>query len=212
MIEPSSTERELESALLSLDRSAARSILTAHRTAGTPFQLIEGVITPVLERIGEGWEHGRVALSQVYMAGRICEDLVDELLLPADVDHRSPEMAIVVLEDYHMLGKRIVTCTLRSSGFHLADYGQMGVRGCVDRVKEDGIKILLISTLMLPSALKVENVREELDRAGMKVKIMVGVAPFRFDDRLWEEVGANASASTASGAIEIVNRVWKEIG
>ena len=44
---------------------------------------MEKLVVPALERIGAGWEQGRVALSQVYMSGRICEELVDTLLIGA---------------------------------------------------------------------------------------------------------------------------------
>ena len=37
-----------------------------------------------LERIGNLWEKGHCALSQVYMSRRICEELVDALLGPAE--------------------------------------------------------------------------------------------------------------------------------
>jgi methanogenic corrinoid protein MtbC1 len=203
--------QELEHALLALDRTAALSVLASANFSDDSFEIIEGLIAPALERIGAGWERGEIALSQVYMAGRICEELVDDLLPPADVERRRPRMAIAVLEDYHMLGKRIVYSVLRSGGFELADYGQMKSGDLVERVKHDGIRILLISTLMLPSALKVKDVREGLDRAGADVKIVVGGAPFRFDDRLWKEVRADGTARTASGAIEIVRKFWEEL-
>ena len=182
---------EFERSLLSLERLAARSILTA--PGGSPLEIVEGLIVPVLEKIGADWEKGEVALSQVYMAGRMCEELVDELLPSNDSFRKNPVMAIAVLEDFHMLGKRIVYSALRSSGFHLLDYGQMRINDLVERVKRDGIKILLISTLMLPSALRVREVREGCRQAGMDVKIVVGGAPFRFDDLLWKEVHADYS-------------------
>lgn len=37
-------------------------------------------MVPALDRIGTGWENGTIALSQVYMSGRICEEVVDDLL------------------------------------------------------------------------------------------------------------------------------------
>lgn len=206
--DPSTLMRELEHSLLSLDRLAARSILNASK--GNPLQLVEEVITPVLEGIGANWERGQIALSQVYMAGRICEELVDELLPTGASSRENPPMAIAVLEDFHMLGKRIVYSALRSSGFHVVDYGRMTTDDLVVRTKHDGIKILLISTLMLPSALRVRDVRAGLDGAGMDTKILVGGAPFRFDDRLWKDVRAHACAPTASGAIGAVKEMMGE--
>ncbi len=208
---PDVRRKSFEEALLSLDRMAARAALNLHNDEEGSLQFLEDIVVPALESIGKGWEEGRISLAQVYMAGRITEELMEELLPPKVAPHSGAEMAIAVLEDYHLLGKRLVCSVLRSAGFHVADYGRMNVDDLVQRVKSEKIRILLISTLMLPSALNVKAVREGLTRAGADVKIVVGGAPFRFDDQLWLEVGADATASTASGAIHVVQGMWKEL-
>ncbi len=116
-------------------------------------------------------------------------------------------MAIATLADYHFLGKRIVYSALRASGYGLLDYGRVEVAEVVDRVKNDRIDIVLLSTLMLPSALLVREVRSAMDAAGLATRIVVGGAPFRFDARLWKEVGADAMGANASQAIELVARM-----
>jgi methanogenic corrinoid protein MtbC1 len=200
---------ELERALLSLDRLEARRILTESSGAWTPIQLIEKLVAPTLQRIGAGWERGEIALSQVYMSGRIGEDLVNTILPPSGTNRKDqPQMAIAVLEDYHLLGKRIVCTVLRSAGFDLLDYGHgVTVDNLVKRVLEEEIQILLISTLMLKSALRVKDVTAKLHEADADIKIVVGGAPFRFDHRLWQDVGADAMGRSASEAIEVIKQV-----
>jgi methanogenic corrinoid protein MtbC1 len=196
----------LEEALLSLDRLSAKDILTAAATPGQPTQALEHLMVQTLERIGAGWEAGRVALSQVYMSGRICEELLEELLPPEPPRCRPhPPLALAVLEDYHLLGKRLVQSVVRAAGLALLDYGRMEVDGLVSRVQEDRVEILLVSTLMLASALRVRDLRRRLNEAGLKVQLIVGGAPFRFDERLWREVGADAMARQAAEALEIIN-------
>jgi len=203
--------RQFEEALLSVDSMAAKTILAQCREDQTSQQLIESLIIPALENIGVGWMQGTVALSQVYMSGRICEELVDRILPPASPNRKNqPRMAIAVLTDHHILGKRIVYSILRASGFDLLDYGQMGPVDLVRRASEDQVRILLVSTLMMASALHVKEVRERLDQDGSNVRIVVGGAPFRFDDQLWREVGANAMGHTASDAVEIINEMLKD--
>ena len=205
--------KELEHALLTLNRLKVQTILENAGNGKPVPQMIEELIVPALDHIGFEWEAGNVALSQVYMSGRICEDLVDVLLPPADPARTDqPLMAIAVLDDYHMLGSRIVYSILRACGFELANYGHITVDDLVSRVKSDKIKILLISVLMLPSALKVREVRERLDRLGIPVKIMVGGAPFRFDDQLWKDVGADRMGKNASEAVGILKDLMNEIG
>ncbi|MFH1980809.1 MAG: cobalamin-dependent protein [Pseudomonadota bacterium] len=187
------------SALLSIDRLSARRIVDEELSRVSPIDFVETVVIGALERIGAQWQTGDVALSQVYMAGRICEDLVDEILPPADPARKNqPRMAICVLSDHHKLGKVIVYSMLRASGFDLLDYGTMEIDPLIDRVATDNIQILLVSVLILQSALKVKQLRARL--AGRDVKIIVGGAPFRFDDHLWREVGADAMCRSASEA------------
>lgn len=193
-------------ALLSLDKLSAEQMMADEKDRITPIKFVEEVAIVALERIGARWEEGTIALSQVYMAGRICEYLVDEILPPAHPARKNqPRMAICVLSDHHKLGKAIVFSLLRASGFDLSDYGTMEVDDLVDKVKKDKIEILFISTLMLPSALKIKKVKEKL--LGLNVKIVVGGAPFRFDDQLWQEVGADAMCRTASEAVAVIHEV-----
>lgn len=202
---------ELEKALLSLDRLSARELMRNASAAHAPAALAEALIAPTLEHLGAAWQQGTVALSQVYMAGRICEELVDEFF-PKDAAERraGPRMAITVLEDHHELGKRIVYSLLRASGFECADYRRQTVAECSARVAGEGIELLLVSTLMLPSALKVRSLRERLAAVGCGAKIAVGGAPFRLDSELWKEVGADATGATASDALALAARFSAE--
>lgn len=202
----------MEKALLSLDYMTVMNIIMEPDRKATPIQMVEALVAPALERIGQAWEKGTAALSQVYMSGRICEELVDRILPPADPDRKSqPRMAIAVLEDYHLLGKRIVYSLLRSSGFEIFDYGRMDAEGILSRVRQDKIRILLVSVLMLPSALRIKNLVSKSRESGSEVKFIVGGAPFLFDDRLWREVGADAMGRDASESIKIIEKIKEEI-
>lgn len=195
-------------ALLSIDRFSAESILENQGTGISTAQLIEDMIVSALERIGKEWRDGTVALSQVYMAGRICEDMVNRILPPGHPNRKNqPKMAIGVLSDHHKLGKIIVFSLLRASGYDLMDYGTIELDDLVERITADRIEIILVSVLMLSSALQIKNLREKLDETGRHVKIIVGGAPFRFDDALWKEVGADAMCRTASEVFHVIHNM-----
>lgn len=167
--ESSAVMAELEHALLASDRIAFRRMFLDARTAAPPVARVEQLIIPVLERIGAGWEAGTVSLAQVYMSGRLCEEVVDAILPPADPARTDfPPMAIAVLEDYHFLGLRLVYSSLRACGFSLANYGRCDADALIKRVIAENIRFLLISTLMLPAALRVRAVRDGLREAGTR--------------------------------------------
>ncbi|MBI2860560.1 MAG: cobalamin B12-binding domain-containing protein [Chloroflexi bacterium] len=204
---------QLEQALLALDRLVVKQILAESGQAGNIFEFTDRVIVPAMEMMGEGWEQGTIALSQYYMSSRILEETLSALL-PSGTSPQRPhqKMAITILNDYHALGKRIVSSALQVNGFRLTDYGRREVDELAEAVKEDGIRVLLVSVLMLPSALLVKQLRRRLDEMACPTKIVVGGAPFRFDGQLWREVGADAMGKTASEAVEIVTELAVESG
>nr|VFK48906.1 MAG: methylmalonyl-CoA mutase C-terminal domain-containing protein [Candidatus Kentron sp. TC] len=204
---------EFKNALLSSEHPKVLSILQEEIGVMEPLQCIETIVLPVLEEIGEEWEKGDIALSQLYMCGGICEEAIDKIL-PAAAPKRAtqPRIAIAVLLDHHSLGKRIVYSILRSSGFEIMDFGAgLTVREIAERAVREKIELLLISTLMLNSALMVKGLRDELDRRETRTKIIVGGAPFRFDPNLWKEVGADAVAMQASESVAVIEKMMGEI-
>ena len=109
MIEVGGKAQEFERALLLMDREGARAALIEAAGEMAAVEAVERRVVPALAGIGRGWENGEVALSQVYMSGKICEELVDLILPPGDPARKGQRpMAIATLEDYHLLGKRIV--------------------------------------------------------------------------------------------------------
>ncbi|MBI5068066.1 MAG: cobalamin B12-binding domain-containing protein [Deltaproteobacteria bacterium] len=203
----------LERALLDADRPAAAAALEQARARDGAL-VVDRVLVPALERIGTDWERGLLALSQVYMAGRICEDLADALT-PGTGRRRAVRagLAIATLEDHHLLGKRIVSATLRAAGWPLQDLGQgMTARALAARVSEGGIRVLLVSTLMLRAALQVKDLVGLLQAAPAPVRVLVGGAPFRIDRDLWREVGADAMGATAGDALDLVEAWAEELG
>jgi methanogenic corrinoid protein MtbC1 len=201
-----------QQALAALDRVSANALFQEALAGLTPIQAVEQLVVPALEQIGVAWHSGDVALSQVYMSGRFCESLVESVLPPSDPDRKhQPRSAIVVLSDYHDLGKRIVYSVMRARGFELFDYGRLDVDQLIERFVADQLRVLMISVLILPSALKVKRVCSGLKARGANVKVVVGGAPFLFDDQLWQEVGADAMGRSASEAVAIVERLMGDM-
>ncbi len=198
-----------EEALLAMDRETAFSIAAPYTN---PSDLADNLLVPCLESIDLGWVEGRVALAQVYLSAQICEDILQEVL--SDNGDAKPsiteQIAIVLLEDYHSLGKMIVRSALLAAGYSVLDFGRMEVEEIVARLKESSIELLLVSVLMLPSAHKVAQLKQRLEEESIPTKLIVGGAPFRLDQKLWQEVGADGFGAVASDAIDIVKRILRE--
>ena len=133
--------------------------------------------------------------------------IIDKILPPKSPNRiDQPKMAIGVFEDFHLLGKRIIYSSLRASGIELVDLGGgLSVSKTVKLVKENKIEILLLSVLMLPSALRIKELMKQLTPLGTEV--VVGGAPFRFDISLASEVGVKYVGNDSAEALAIVNSI-----
>jgi len=200
--------QQLEKALKSINRIEVNRILKESEELYGITILADKIILPVLEQIGSGWQDGKITLSQVYMSSRICEEFIDGTISSKSVEYKkSPKIAIAVLEDHHILGKRIIYSILKAAGYYIYDYGTVSVDELVSKVISDEIKILLISVLMLPSAIRVKDVRKKLTENGVDIKVIVGGAPFNFDPDLWIEVKADMMGRNASDALKILSEI-----
>lgn len=197
---------ELISALIVMDRLTLREILNPVDGMGVKVEIIDEIIVPALEEIGRRWEEGTLAISQVYMSGVLIEEAITAFFPETISDQKNQaKIATVVLEDYHMLGERIVATHLIGAGYTPIRYGRKDVSELLLLVKQDNIRYLVISTLMLPSALRVKEVTKGL--LGEDVIVIVGGAPFRIDPELGKEVGADRVCFTASDAITAIREL-----
>jgi methanogenic corrinoid protein MtbC1 len=197
---------EFRERLISLDKAGSLELIKEEFEPIAGTEWIKELIVPSLERIGKDWSEGKLSLAQVYMTGKIAEKLVDDLLFKASEPRKDqPNMAICALEDHHLLGKRIVYSILRSAGYKLQDFGQITAKDLIIKLKDSDIEFLLISTLMLPSALKVKEVVDAMKNTN--IKVIVGGAPFRLDEELWKEVGAYGVCMDASEILDVLEEV-----
>jgi len=206
-----SAQVQFERALLSMDRIHCRSLLEEALAQGD-LGGVEALVGPALNRIGDRWEAGELALTQVYMAGRICEDLLSELgpVHPAPAAG-SPVIGVGTLLDQHQLGKRIVLASLKAGGFRVLDYGQgLEPRELAQAALRDQVPILMVSVLMAASARRVRELREALGEGPDRPRLVVGGAPFRLDPALAGAVKADAVGHTGLDAVHIAQRILEE--
>ena len=210
MLDP--REQKMLDGLERLDRKTVLDLLTETFTAGGSYQLGE-LIQRVLEEVGRSWEEGRLSLAQVYMDGVICEEAVRKIL-PADLMENPslPRVGTAVFLDYHGLGMKIVSSLVRSAGYPLRDAGPgVGIEEILSFVEEENIQVLLLSVLMLPSALAVKALVEQMAQRCPGVKIVVGGAPFRLKDDLWREVGAHRMGRNGADIFAILQDLREEL-
>lgn len=94
-------------------------------------------------------------------------------------------MAIAILEDIHNLGQKIVWSVLGAGGNGVMCCERQEAAPIVTKAKEDGVEVLMVSTPMYRSALRVKELRKEVASNFIAPVLAVGGAPFIFDQELW---------------------------
>jgi methanogenic corrinoid protein MtbC1 len=201
-------QKQFKASLLEFDKVKVEKVIQSYLSENHGSEKVFSLISQTLSNLGEEWSRGEIALSQIYMSGRICEELIEKQFQNRQSNlYSGHNIAISTLTDHHLLGKKIIYSSLLSSGFKVIDFGAVGSASqLVEKTINNKIDILLISTLMYHSALKVKEVKELLIKSDSHVKILVGGAPFTFDKELWKQVGADEMGETASDALRVINQ------
>lgn len=210
----------LEEALLNVDAPKVKQFFESEFIQNSQPEQILKIITEVMESIGKKWEEGRIALSQIYMAGKLMEENLKIHLknFPMTItDSKFPRKSFqtkiytCVFEDYHALGQIILNSVLRLAGFQIINLGiGVGEEELYVNVKEKSISVLLISTLMLASAKHLEKTIKKIRKINPQIKIYVGGAPFNFQKDLWQKIGADGYAATPYAIVPILKKLLDE--
>lgn len=202
--------KELMNYLLNINHYEARNYILKKKDV---VNVIEELIIPSLNEIGDGWQQGIYSLSQVFMSSVICESISEELYINSDKNlAQKVNIAIVTFDDYHTFGKKLVALTLKSAGYQFDDLGMIFDEDeLLNLVKEKETQILLLSVLMLPPALKIKELKIKLLEINPNMKIIVGGAPFRFDKELYKKIGADACGDTPKDAIRLIQEMEAQL-
>jgi methanogenic corrinoid protein MtbC1 len=199
--------------VLEADRAGAAALLDEAVEERGFRAVIAELLEPTLRMVGERFAKDRLSLAQGYVAGKIAEDLLEKLDAAAQSagtasavgDQPGPRIAVIgnAEDDYHALGRRMVSAFLRVDGWRVEDLGNdVLAEAFVDRAQETGASVIGVSAMMLTNALNIAKIRKELDRRGLsgKIKLAVGGAVFVMRPELVAEVGGDGTAATAMDA------------
>ncbi|MDC7234038.1 MAG: cobalamin-dependent protein [Spirochaetales bacterium] len=208
-------------AMYDTDRDAAMGIIQSALDDGslTAEELLIDVISPSILKLEHDMvQEKKATLAQHYICSKISSEMTDWLL--EQVDRKIMNKGVVILGtafgDFHGLGKKIVGCVLNSNLYRVIDIGvNVSPETFVDTAVKNNARIIGVSSMMIHTAIGEEGARgvcSELERRGLrdKIKVIVGGAPFRFDDQLYKQTGADGWSPDAIEAVKVVDRLMKE--
>jgi len=154
-----------------------------------PLRIIEGPLMDGMNVVGDLFGAGKMFLPQVIKSARVMKRAVAHLipfmeeekrLAGGDMEEASHAGCIdmaTVKGDVHDIGKNIVGVVLGCNNFKVIDLGVM----CpwpkiIEACKENKADILGLSGLITPSLDEMVTVAKEMDKAGMKIPLLIGGA------------------------------------
>jgi methanogenic corrinoid protein MtbC1 len=208
-------------AVFDTDRDRALKVIHDALDKGvSPEDIVFKVVSPAIERMLKSvTEEFDANLAQHFMTAQIASEVTEEMIQKFE---KKPSVAGRVVMgtahgDLHSLGRRIVTGCLKA---HLMDITDLGVNVPAERFVDEAVacnaQVIGISAMMVHTA-RGENgcikVRHILKEKGLedKIKIVVGGAPYRFDEGLYRVVQADAWAEDCIAAGKLITDLIKEV-
>jgi methanogenic corrinoid protein MtbC1 len=207
-------------ALFDTDRDLAHLIAQDALALGmTPEDVVFTLVIPALDQtVNKLNGREELCLAQHFMISQISSEITEQMI-PKFTGAPSFLGTMVIgtaRGDIHTLGKRIVMGCLKARMVHSVDLGvNVAPERFVDEAVAADAQVIGISAMMIHTARGEEGcsrVREILNARGLadSIKLVVGGAPFRFDQNLYRAVGADAWAADGMTAGSVIMDMIKE--
>ncbi|GGB35528.1 methionine synthase [Sphingomonas metalli] len=163
------------------DTEEARQDIAAR--GGRPIEVIEGPLMQGMNVVGDLFGSGKMFLPQVVKSARVMKKAVAHLLPFIEAEKAAGARAkgrvimATVKGDVHDIGKNIVGVVLQCNGFEVVDLGVMVPWAKIlEAANENDADMIGLSGLITPSLDEMVTVAEEMQRAQMRMPLLIGGA------------------------------------
>ncbi|MCM1217074.1 MAG: homocysteine S-methyltransferase family protein [Lachnospiraceae bacterium] len=185
---------------------------TALAKGEDPSALLNEVLLPAINDVGELFDRGRYFLPQLIGSAEAMKNsiqVLEPLLLKETDAGNKPVVVIATVEgDIHDIGKNLVALMLKNYGFEVIDLGKDVPREEIIRVaREKNARIIALSALMTTTMQRMREVIELAKQEGISAKVMIGGAVITQDYA--DEIGADGYSRDAADAVKLAQRLIK---
>jgi 5-methyltetrahydrofolate--homocysteine methyltransferase len=178
--------KRLEHALVKgIDAYVVDDTEEARQSAERPIHVIEGPLMDGMNVVGDLFGSGKMFLPQVVKSARVMKKAVAHLIPYIEAEKEKTGatagkgriVMATVKGDVHDIGKNIVGVVLQCNGFEVIDLGVMVPWADILRAaNENNADMIGLSGLITPSLDEMVTVADEMQRAGMKLPLLIGGA------------------------------------
>jgi len=208
-------------AIYDTDRDEAlRVVQDAVKQGISAEDIVFKVVTPAIDLMMKSIAENLDAnLAQHFLTAQIASEVTEQMLPLFKQAPESKGLIVIgtAFGDMHSLGRRIVSGCLKAMMIDVID---LGVNVTAEHFVEQAIahqaQVIGISAMMVHTArgedgcLKVRQILKD-KKLENKIKIIVGGAPYRFDDQLYKVVGADAWAADGISSGHVIADLIKEV-
>ena len=173
--------------------------------------LVENRLIPALDRVGEGYEQGKVFLPQLLSAAQAAQAVFEVLRTSLAQRGGAPLkkgklIVATVRGDIHDIGKNIVKTVLENYGYEVLDLGRdVPPETIRTAVQEQGVRLVGLSALMTTTLPAMEETIQLLRSLPAAPAVCVGGAVVT--PEYARRMGADYYAADARASVEIARKV-----
>ncbi len=171
-----------------------------------PMEIINNMIIPALNKIGEDFEKGKAYLPQLLMSAEAASgafEMVKSKLKKASSNKGKGIIIATVKGDIHDIGKNIVKVVLESYGFEVMDLGKdVPPIEILKAIEKTQCSLVGLSALMTTTVTSMEETIKLIKEKFPQTKIMVGGAVLTSEYA--KKINADFYCADAMDAVRIV--------
>lgn len=196
-----------------LSKNAATETEKLLETADS-MEIINEVLIPALDKIGQAYETGKAFLPQLLMSADAAKKsfavISAQMSKTGGRLKRGKLVLATVKGDVHDIGKNIVAVLLDNYGFDVIDLGRdVSPEAVCNSVLETGAPVCGLSALMTTTVPAMHETIELLHRRAPECAIIVGGAVMTKDYA--DMIGADGYSKDAMGAVRLVENIFSKL-
>ena len=202
----------LDDAIIRGLKAEAGKLAKAALETEDELSLVEGHLIPALDRVGEGYEQGKVFLPQLLSAAQAAQSVFEVIRVSIAQKGGAPvkkgRLVIATVKgDIHDIGKNIVKTVLENYGYEVLDLGRdVSPETILKAVQEQDIRLVGLSALMTTTLPAMEETIRLLQTLPEPPITFVGGAVVT--PEYARQMGADYYAKDARQSVEIARKVF----
>lgn len=204
----------LAQAVINMDVSRASKGATEAITCKIdPYEAIIDGLAKGMDKVNELFENEEYFVPEILLCADAMYAGIEVLRphIPKEAARNKKKVVIgVVKGDTHDIGKNLVKIMLDNAGFEIHDLGRnVPYAKFVDTSGELNADLVCLSTLMTTTMDSMQVVIEELKKAGILSRVMVGGGPI--SPGFARNIGADGYAKNAAEAVKVARNILQDV-